>query len=121
MNENTTILPIIGYIAGIFGLIAVVVAGYIVARSTATKTTIDNQKELITTLLQGKDELKDEVRILQEKDREKGTAISTLQGQVEILRNIPLKDISTDMKSISDTQLEILKILKNNGFYKAGE
>ncbi len=49
-------LAVIGYIAGLFGLIAVISSAVIIVRSTTSKTTIEQQKELIEVLQAAKAE-----------------------------------------------------------------
>ena len=120
---SMSILSLIGYIAGLIGFIAVVAAAIVVVRSSASKQTIDSQKDLIDTLIKGKEEQKEQIADLNGKHIESTRAIASLQGQVDILKNIPLKEISSDMKSIaggmqelSKNQGEIVKMLKANGF-----
>lgn len=120
---SMSILSLIGYIAGAFGLIAVVASAIVVTRSATTRQTIDSQKELIDTLIKGKDEQKDQIADLLGKHIESTKAIAGLQGQVDVLKNIPLKEISGDLKSISsgmnslsNNQKEIVELLKSNGF-----
>jgi hypothetical protein len=118
-----SILSLIGYIAGAFGLIAVVAAALVVTRSATSKQTIDSQKDLIDTLIKGKDEQKEQIADLLGKHIESTKAIAGLQGQVDVLKNIPLKEISGDLASISEgmqslskNQGEIVVLLKANGF-----
>lgn len=120
--EDVEVLSLIGYIAGMFGLIAVIASAVVITRSTTTKTTIESQKELIDTLLLGKEEQKDQINDLMQKHIESSKAISGLQGQVDVLKDIPLREISGDMKkiatemiSISKNQKEVVELLKKNG------
>lgn len=115
-----SILALIGYIAGVLGFVATLVAAVVVVRSSATKQTISSQKELIDTLIAGKEEQKGQIADLQHKHNESTKSIAALQGQVDILKNIPLKEISGDlsaitkeMRGIADTQRQIVQILKN--------
>lgn len=117
------VLALIGYIAGAFGLVAVVASALVVTRSATSKQTIDSQKDLIDTLIKGKDEQKAQISDLMGKHIESTKAIAGLQGQVDVLKNIPLKEISGDLKSISagmnslsTSQKEIVQLLKANGF-----
>lgn len=107
-----SILSLVGYIAGVVGFIATIVAAYLVTRSTTTKVTIESQKELITTLLAGKDEQKDQILQLHQKHSESVRMIGNLQGQLDILKDIPLKDISADLKIISKDQKSIVETQK---------
>lgn len=99
-----SILALIGYVAGAFGLIATIVAAYLVTRSTTTKVTIESQKELIATLLAGKDEQKDQILQLHQKHADSIQMIGNLQGQLDILKDIPLKKIASDLNQLSKDQ-----------------
>jgi hypothetical protein len=102
-----SILAFIGYIAGVVGFVATIVAAYLVTKSTTTKVTIESQKELINTLIAGKDEQKDQIAELHNKHAESVKAIGNLQGQIDVLKNIPLKEISQDLRIISRDQAKI--------------
>jgi hypothetical protein len=117
-----SILTLIGHIAGALGFVATLVAAVVVVRSSATKQTIVSQKELIDTLIAGKEEQKGQIADLHSKYNESTKAIAALQRQVDILKNIPLKEISGDlsaitkeMRGIANTQHQIVQILKNGG------
>lgn len=107
-----SILALVGYIAGVVGFIATIVAAYLVTKSTTTKVTIESQKELIATLIAGKDEQREQIAELHEKHSQSVQAIGNLQGQIDVLKNIPLKDISQDLKIISKDQKVILDTQK---------
>lgn len=117
---NMSILAFIGYIAGVIGFVATMAAAITVVKSSATKSTITNQKELIDTLLSGKEEQKEQIADLQNKHIESVKSVSALQGQVDVLRTIPLKEISSDMRSIADemktlanSQVEIISLIRS--------
>lgn len=125
---SMSILSLIGYIAGAVGFLAVIASAIVVTRSATSKQTIDSQKDLIDTLIKGKDEQKDQIADLLGKHIESTKAIAGLQGQVDVLKNIPLKEISGDLKSISagmnslsTNQKEIVQLLKANGFKPIAE
>lgn len=104
---SMSILSLVGYIAGVVGFIATIVAAYLVTKSTTTKVTIESQKELIATLMAGKDEQKEQIQQLHDKHAESVLAIGNLQGQIDVLKNIPLKEISQDLRAISKDQAKI--------------
>lgn len=104
-----SVLALIGYIAGALGIVATLSAAVVIVRATASKTTIDSQKELIATLLAGKEEQKDQIADLHAKHVESIKAIGNLQGQIDVLKNIPLKEISEDLKKLSQNQTTIAK------------
>lgn len=94
-------LAIIGYIAGGFGLISVVAASVVIVKSTTAKTTIAQQNELIVVLTQSKNEQKEQIGVLQGQHAEAMKAIANMQGQIDILKNIPLVNIDTTLKAIA--------------------
>lgn len=113
-----SILVLLGYIAGALGLVATVTAAVIVVRSTTAKTTSAEQKDLIDILTKAKTEHKEQIKDLQAKQLESIKSVSELQGQVNVLRDIPLKEISadlrsiaTEMKNVSDNQATIAQAL----------
>lgn len=77
---------------------------YAVFKSQTTRQTITSQKELIDTLKTQVDELRT-LHI----DNEK--AIAKLSGQLEVYKEIPLKDIADSLKGLNETQTKILKKL----------
>lgn len=90
--------------------IVIVVAGiaaifWAVFKNGTTTTTIKAQRELIDTLTNQVKELRT-LHI----DNEK--AISKLQGQVDVYKELPLSELATSMKSMAETQERILKHLK---------
>ncbi len=94
-------LSLIGYIAGVFGLVSVVTASIIIVKSTTSKTTIEQQKELIAVLSQGKAEQNEKIVELQGQHADAMKAISNLQGQVDVLKNIPLVNIDGTLKELA--------------------
>ena len=76
-----------------------------VLRYRTTSQTILAQKELIETLSKQVDELRT-LHI----DNEK--AISKLQGQVDVYKEIPLSKIATSLDNLDKSQLEIVKLIK---------
>lgn len=93
------------------GLVALLSGAVLVFKSTTTKDTIKQQKDLIDTLLTSKEEQKDQIKDLQEKHVESTKAIAGMQGQIDALKTIPLQEIARDMKAIADTQHAIFALL----------
>lgn len=106
---DMTILSLIGYIAGALGLAATIAGALVMVRSTASKQTIDSQRELIDTLSKGKQEQKDQILDLQQKHIGSTKAIADLQGQLTVLKNVPLQQIADDMKSIANQMASMSK------------
>lgn len=106
---DMTILSLVGYIAGALGLAGSVSAAIVMVRSTASKQTIDSQRELIDALLKGKEEQKEQIIDLQQKHLGSTKAIADLQGQLNVLKNIPLQQISDDLKAVATQMASISK------------
>jgi hypothetical protein len=95
----------------IFGLVSLLAGAILVFKSTTTKDTIRQQKDLIDTLLTSKEEQKGQIKDLQEKHVESTKAIAGMQGQIDALKTVPLQEIARDMKLITETQHAILALL----------
>lgn len=106
-------LVVIGYIAGAFGVVATLGSMYVVWRGSAGRATYEAQRELISTLITAKEEQAAQITELSNKHDDSVKAISQMQGQIEVLRNIPLKEISKDLAEVAATQKAILEILTN--------
>lgn len=95
--------------------LALLVGAYVVIRSTSTKQTISSQKELIDTLRTKGEVQQEEIKGLKEKQESQHLAstqaIAELRGQVNTLRDIPLKEIAGDIATIRETQHEIINHL----------
>lgn len=90
---------------GIIVLVGIGAVVYSVFKSQTTRTTITSQKELIETLTVQVQELRT-LHIENEK------AIAKLSGQLEVYKEIPLKDISETLKALHDDHKIIMKSLK---------
>lgn len=109
----------IGVTAGIFGIATLLTGAYLVVRSSIPKETIRQQRELIDTLSAADEVNKGSIKELQEKHHQSETNLALLQGQVDVLKTVPLQQIQTDIGSISknmaivaDTQTKIVLALK---------
>lgn len=105
-----SILALIGYIAGGFGIIAVVSSAIVVSRSAVVRQTVEGQTELIDTLKNIRAEQKIEIDNLNAKHNESSKAIANMQGQIDVLKNIPLKDIAKDLSSIAGEMAKISEV-----------
>lgn len=97
-NEITRILEGTVVFAGIAAIF------YAVFKNSTVKETIRNQKELIELLTTQVNELRT-LHLENEK------AIAKLSGQIDVYKEIPLKDISTSLKTISENQGKILELI----------
>ena len=92
-------------------LVAVAIAVLFV-KSKAPKQTIEQQAVLIDTLKDRVETLEDETKLCNENHIENIARIRELEGRVDELRNIPLKEISKAQKEILTTQKQILELIK---------
>jgi len=83
----------------ILGLISLVTIAVIEIFSTSVRQNVKNQKELIETL-------NTEMKLLKEQHHNNEKLISELKGQLDVVKEIPLK-------SINDNQVKMLKGLKD--------
>lgn len=114
-------LAVIGYIAGAFGLVSIIASSVVIVKATTSKTTIVQQNELINVLTQGKAEQKEQITTLQSQHAEAMRAIANMQGQIDVLKNIPLVNIDSTLKEIakfnrnlSDSNTKILASLTDS-------
>ena len=94
----------IGYITGAIGLISTAAIAYFVVKSGATKTTISTQNELIDTLIKSKNEQKEQIIELQGQYKDAKSTLDRMKGEIDTIKTIPLKEISTDLKQITAEQ-----------------
>lgn len=92
-------------------LVAVAIAVLFI-KSKAPKQTIEQQAVLIDTLKDRVETLEDETKLCNENHIENIARIRELEGRVDELRNIPLKEISKSQKEILTTQKQILELIK---------
>lgn len=112
-------LTFIGYTAGVFGLIAVLASAFVVYRSTITKTTISEQKGLIEILTHSRNESDKKVGRLEIESVSLSKSLHTMQGQIDLLKDIPLATIDLSLKELAklnkeqaDSNYQILQTLK---------
>ncbi len=96
---------VVKQLEGLVVITSVVGIIFALLKTGTTKATIQSQKELIETLTAQVNELRN-LHIENEK------AISELQGQVSVYKELPLNQLSTSMAEIAKTQKDILRLLK---------
>lgn len=96
---------VVKQLEGLVVITSVVGIIFALLKTGTTKATIQSQKELIETLTAQVNELRS-LHIENEK------AISELQGQVSVYKELPLNQLSTSMAEIAKTQKDILRLLK---------
>ena len=106
------VLSYIGYIAGAFGIIAVIVSGYIVFRSSASKATIEVQEKNIRALFDTQAIQEREIQGLKERN-------DALQKELDVFKTVPLtqlvetqSDLTKLVGTIADNQKMIMQHLK---------
>lgn len=96
---------VVKQLEGLVVITSVVGIIFALLKTGTTKATIQSQKELIETLTTQINELRN-LHIENEK------AISELQGQVSVYKELPLNQLSTSMAEIVKAQKDILRLLK---------
>lgn len=96
---------VVKQLEGLVVITSVVGIIFALLKTGTTKATIQSQKELIETLTAQVNELRN-LHI------ENGKAISELQGQVSVYKELPLNQLSTSMAEIAKAQKDILRLLK---------
>jgi hypothetical protein len=96
---------VVKQLEGLVVITSVVGIIFALLKTGTTKATIQSQKELIETLTAQVNELRN-LHIENEK------AISELQGQVSVYKELPLNQLSTSMAEIAKAQKDILRLLK---------
>ena len=96
---------VVKQLEGLVVITSVVGIIFALLKTGTTKATIQSQKELIETLTAQVNELRS-LHIENEK------AISELQGQVSVYKELPLNQLSTSMAEIAKVQKDILRLLK---------
>ena len=100
----TELLQILGVILAVGAGAAILIGNvFYVLRSQTGKI----QKEQLQ-------QLKVEVATCEAKHQNSQKDIHRLQGQIDVLKDIPLKDINRDISSISKSNKEILDTLRNS-------
>lgn len=103
-------LAIIGYIAGIFGIVAVVASAFVVFKSNAAKATIEMQNENIKALF-------DKQRIQEQEIQELREQNLNLQAQLDVFKSVPLTQIAATQEethSIITQGAKLIQTLADN-------
>lgn len=91
----------------IIGSVALVAGAVLVIISRSTKDTIKQQSVLI-------DAQKDRLDLLERQHIENAKKIGQLEGQLNAYKELPLKQIASSLKSLSENQRSIIDILNKN-------
>lgn len=100
----TELLQILGTVLAVGAGVSILVGNvFYVLRSQTGKI----QKEQLH-------QLKEEIATCEAKHQDSQKDIHRLQGQIDVLKDIPLKDINRDIANISKTNKQILDTLKTS-------
>lgn len=91
-------------IMNVLGVTSVVGAAWVVMRSATTRSTITQQKTLISTYEQ-------RVKALEDQHIENVKAIADMQGQIKVYKELPLEKIANSIAQIAKTNESILSLL----------
>ena len=100
-----------GIVFGVEVLVAVVLA-YLYVKSRVPQQTIDQQNKLIEALNGRLDTYSDENKDLQDKLLDNQRAVSRLEGQIEVYKELPLQEIAKSLKALEVLPTEFKKISK---------
>lgn len=107
-----TLQEIVKLIEGTIVVAAIAAVFFASFKHKSTQTIIEQQKELIDVLTTRVDTALSENKELRHLHLQNEKAISKLEGQVEVYKELPLTKIATAMEQITETQGKILKELE---------
>jgi len=96
---------LVGYVAGVFGFIATMVAAVVIVRATAVQQTIKIQKGLIDTLLE-------KVDILEKSDSDNKLRIESMEKELEVVKTLPLAAIANTQAELLNDTKKIIELLE---------
>jgi hypothetical protein len=88
-------------------IVSIGVLIYLYGKSKLSKDTIALSKDTISIMNSHKDAQDDAIKALQDDASEKEKKISHLSGQVDVLKDIPLRKISESMESLSHSHSDL--------------
>jgi hypothetical protein len=94
--------------------IAVIAIAVVYVRSRIPKQTIEEQGKLIAALQLRIETMAEENKSLYQKHIDNEKAISDLQGQIKVYKELPLKDIALSLKALEGIPGEFERITKAN-------
>lgn len=99
--------PTLQLVLTTFGIVGAIATVYVGFRTQVTKATIGNYRELVDSYSKRIEDLEQKTQDYQQLHIENVKAIGELQGQLSILKDIPLQDIALNQREIAKT-LEVL-------------
>lgn len=94
--------------------IAILAIAVVYVRSRIPKQTIEEQGKLITALQLRIETMADENKQLYQKHIDNEKAISDLQGQIKVYKELPLKDIAASLKALENLPSEFERITQSH-------
>lgn len=95
-------------------IISIGVLIYLYGKSKLAKDTIALSKDTIEIMNSHKDAQDEAIKNLQDDAKEKEQKISHLSGQVDVLKDIPLRKISESMESLSRSHADLTSYMANH-------
>lgn len=105
-------MELLGIVTTVVGGVTTIIGSVLVLKSKTLTATVDEQKNLITTLQASKSEQKEQIQKLNEDHTQHTTEIAELRGQVSVLRDVPLQNIAAELNTIRTVSEETLNIIK---------
>ena len=103
----------IGLVQNIVGILIIIATGYYAVKGVKSKVVDKEKDNLIDVLLKSREEQKEELASLGEKHVKSQKDIANLQGQIDTLKTVPLKEISQILTDLKVGQDEISVRLDN--------
>ena len=94
--------------------IAVIAIAIVYVRSRIPKQTIEEQGKLITALQLRIEDMSTENKRLYQKHIDNEKAISDLQGQIKVYKELPLKDIAASLRALENIPTEFERITNSH-------
>lgn len=105
-------MELLGIVTTVVGGVTTIIGSVLVLKSKTLTATVDEQKNLITTLQAGKSEQKDQIAKLTDDHTKHTGEIAELRGQVSVLKDVPLQNIASELSTIRTVGEETLNLMK---------
>jgi len=105
-------MELLGIVTTTVGGITTIIGSVLVLKSKTLTATVEEQKNLITTLQAGKAEQKDQINKLTDDHTKHTGEIAELRGQVSVLKDVPLQNIASELSTIRTVGEETLNLMK---------
>jgi hypothetical protein len=102
----------INIVTDTFYFLFLIVATYLIIKTRVPQQTIENQRQLIDTYEKRINALEDELKANHRIQLDNIAAISELQGQVKIYKELPWKELTDGIKEVAESNQMILNELQ---------